>query len=427
MRHAWQPKIVLSALVALASLFELAPASAQPRPRTPWVARRRPGIRPNTLLNDRVLIGDWPAEPRSPSSVDRDVFAESLRELCWSMNHARSERYADWILRSADDFDVDPFLLAALMYRESRCDPEAVSADGPNSLGLTQIPWDMYRGLVEDRVLSYRVITGASQEDRSFRVDRFPFGPIRVQQAEANLYFAAALLSMWEGQHTTVDQAFDQVPHRHFVSHFIWGDRVRSDVEEERILTDRRRLLEHYGATPGMTPITWRGVQLGCPLFGCPRVVLSWLGAERAGGQREHRGIDVDTLPEEPVRALGDGFVTFAGVDLPGQLAHEQVRTPAGYDAYPRSSLGAGGRYVCIRHGEGENSFASCSMHLERVHVAHGMRVHRGDVIGSVGRTGMQSSAAHLHLEIRTSRVEDPSAILQGLLLGRLPPERDRH
>ena len=426
MRHAWQPKIVLSALVVLGSLFALASASGQPRPRTPWEARRRSGIRPNTLLNDRVLSEDWPAEPRAPATVDHDTFAQALRELCWSMNHDRSGRYTDWILRSANDFHVDPFLLAALMYRESRCDPEAVNLER-SALGLTQIPWDMYRGLVEDHVLSYRVITGTSQEDRSFRVDRFPFGPIRVQQAEANLYFAAALLSMWEGQHETVDHAFDQVPHRHFVSHFIWGDRVRSDVEEERILADRRRLLEHYGATATTRPITWRGIELGCPLFGCPRVVLSWLGAERDGGQREHRGIDVDTLPEEPVRALGDGFVTFAGVDLPGQRAHEQVRTPAGYDAYPRSSLGAGGRYVCIRHGQSENSFASCSMHLERVLVTHGMRVHRGDVIGSVGRTGMQSSAAHLHLEIRTSRVEDPSVILQGLLLGRLPPARDRH
>jgi murein DD-endopeptidase MepM/ murein hydrolase activator NlpD len=120
--------------------------------------------------------------------------------------------------------------------------------------------------------------------------------------------------------------------------------------------------------------------------------------------------------------------VTFAGVDLPGQMEHVQVRNRDGYAAYPRDGLGAGGRYVCIRHGSGEGSFASCYMHLEEVHVAYPQRVRRGDVIGTVGRTGMRASAAHLHLEIRTSRVEDPSQILAGLLLGRMPRSaRDRH
>jgi murein DD-endopeptidase MepM/ murein hydrolase activator NlpD len=53
--------------------------------------------------------------------------------------------------------------------------------------------------------------------------------------------------------------------------------------------------------------------------------------------------------------------------------------------------------------------------------------VRRGEVIGTVGRTGMRASAAHLHLEIRTARVEDPSQILAGLLLGRMPTSaRDR-
>jgi murein DD-endopeptidase MepM/ murein hydrolase activator NlpD len=66
-------------------------------------------------------------------------------------------------------------------------------------------------------------------------------------------------------------------------------------------------------------------------------------------------------------------------------------------------------------------------MHLEEVHVAYPRRVRRGEVIGTVGRTGMRASAAHLHLEIRTARVEDPSQILAGLLLGRMPTSaRDR-
>jgi hypothetical protein len=413
-RNLW---LIVSLLVAAPLLVGQA--------RGPWSARRRPGLRPNQLLAERVLPEDWPAEPASPREVDPARFATALRALCHGMPAARGERYAEWITRYAREHGTDPFLVAALAYRASRCDPDAVDLDGPG-IGLTQIPWDLYHPQVERGVLSYEIREPGRQEERSVRIDRFPFGPIRLQQAEANIYFASALLAMWGAQHRTVDEAFDQAPHRHFVSHFVWGDRVRSDVEEERILTDRRRLLQHYGAHPAMVPVRYRGVELGCPLFGCPRVVLSWLGAERDDGQREHRGIDVDALPNEPVRALGDGFVTFAGVDLPGSQEHVQVRDRAGYDAFPRDGMGAGGRYVCIRHGEGAESFASCSMHLEEVRVAYGTRVRRGDVIGTVGRTGMRASAAHLHLEIRTSRVEDPSQILTGLLLGRLPPARDR-
>ncbi len=414
--------VVLLSLVSLGLALEV-----DGQARGPWTARRRAGMRPNTMLAERVLAEDWPAEPSSPREIDGTRFKAALRALCHGMTAARAENYGNWITTYAREQGVDPFLLAALMYRESRCDPEALDLDGVRGIGLTQIPWDLYHPQVERGVLSFDVGRGDRRESRSVRMDRFPFGPIRVQQAEANLYFAASLFSMWEAQHATIDEGFEQAPHRHWISHFVWGDRVRSDVEEERILTDRRRLLELYGSAAGMAPLRWRDVELGCPLYGCPRVVLSWLGAERDDGQREHRGIDVDSLPEERVRAMGDGLVTFAGVDLPGQMEHVQVRSAAGYDAHPRNSLGAGGRYVCIRHGSGEQSFASCYMHLEQVHVAYGRRVTRGEVIGTVGRTGMRASAAHLHLEIRTSRVEDPSQILAGLLLGRMPAARDRH
>ncbi|MFN9813218.1 MAG: peptidoglycan DD-metalloendopeptidase family protein [Deltaproteobacteria bacterium] len=418
-------RLVVFLLLAFIPLLDAVDVGGQAR--GPWPLRRRPGLRANTLLAERVLPEDWPAEPLSPREVDVARFSQALRSLCFGMPARRAESYARWVTADAREHGVDPFLLGALVYRESRCDPEALDLEGVRGIGLTQIPWDLYHPQVEGGVLSYAIGSGARREERAVRVDRFPFGPIRLQQAEANLYFAAALLSMWQAQHETVDEAFGQAPHRHWVSHFLWGDRVRSDVEEERVLTDRRRLLELYGASPGMAPLRWRGVELGCPLHGCPRVVLSWLGAERGDGQREHRGIDVDALPNEAVRAMADGIVTFAGVDLPGQLEHVQVRDQAGYAAHPRDGLGAGGRYVCIRHGDGDGSFASCYMHLEEVHVAYPRRVRRGEVIGTVGRTGMRASAAHLHLEIRTARVEDPSQILAGLLLGRMPTSaRDR-
>lgn len=407
----------IAVLLALALLGLLAMGGERP----PWRARRRPLPRPNRIADARVHPSDWPPEPASPPEVDPPRFARALRTLCGWMPPERAERYAGWILENARAFDVDPFLIGALVYREGRCRSDAENGDRGSGLGLTLIHREMYAENLRGGVLRWYERVRDRWERRERAVDRFPFAGPRLLSPEPNLYFAAALLSMWRDQHETVDAHFEQVPHRHYVSHWIWGDRVRSDREEDAILTDRRRLLEYYGAREERPTIVWGGITFGCPLDGCPRVISSWIGSERDGGARHHRGVDVESLPNEPVRAVADGMVVFAGVDLPGGQNHRQLSSPAEYEAIPRDRLGAGGRYVCIRHErEGElPSVRSCYMHLEEVHVRYGQRLARGDQVGTVGRTGMRDSAAHLHLELATDRLEDPAEILYGLLLGR--------
>lgn len=404
-------------------LFALA-VLAMGQERPPWRARRRPVPRPNRIADMRVHIGDWPAEPASPSTVDPARFAEALRTICGGGPRERAERWTRYLLSAAGEFEVDPFLLGALVYRESRCRSDAEEGERGSGLGLTLIHRAMYAENLRRGVLRFRVREGDRWEERTRAVDRFPFAGPRLLLPEPNLYFAAALLRLWKDQHATVDGTFEQEPHRHFVSHWVWGDRVRGDREEDVILTDRRRLLEYYGAHEGARPIVWGGVTLGCPLDGCPRVISSWIGSERDGGARHHRGVDVESLPGETVRAVAAGMVIFAGVDLPGGQSHRQLTTRAEYEAIPRDALGAGGRYVCVRHDrEGElPSLRSCYMHLQEVHVRYGQRVARGEDIGTVGRTGMQRSAAHLHLELATDRLEDPAEILYGLLLGHRDP-----
>jgi murein DD-endopeptidase MepM/ murein hydrolase activator NlpD len=397
----------------------------------PWRARRRPNLRPNFMADARVHPGDWPAEPSSPREVDPARFQRALRSICGQMPAERLQRYTGYILESAGHFDVDPFLVAALVYREGRCRSDVENGERGSGLGLTLIHREMYAENLRNGVMRFRVRAGDRWEERTRQVDRFPFAGPRLLQPEPNIYFAAALLRLWTDQHESVDAAFDQVPHRHVVSHFVWGDRVRSSHEEEAILTDRRRLLEYYGAHQSRT-LSWSGITFGCPLDGCPRAISSWLGSEREDGARRHRGVDVESLPNEPVRAIADGLVVFAGVDLPGGQNHRQLSSQEEFEAVGREGLGNGGRYVCVRHErEGQSSVRSCYMHLEEVRVRYGQRVTRGAQIGTVGRTGMQDSAAHLHLELHTERLEDPSQILYGLLLGHpeadpLPPRRRR-
>lgn len=386
----------------------------------PWRARRRPMPRPNRIAQARVALSDWPPEPETPRAIDPARFAQALRSICGWMPPERADRYTGWILRYAEEFEVDPFLIAALVYREGRCRSDAEDGDRGSGIGLTLIDNRMYWENVRGGTLRYRVREDDAWVERTRAVDRFPFGGPRLRQPEPNLYFAAALLAAWKDQHESVDATFEQEPHRHYVSHWVWGDRVRSDRQEDRILLERRRLLEYYGSHDGPAPVVWGGLTFGCPLDGCPRVITSWIGSERDGGSRHHRGIDLESLPGEPVRAIAGGLVVFAGVDLPGGQQHRQLRTREEYEAIARDALGAGGRYVCVRHQRpGDlHSVRSCYMHLEEVSVAYGDRVERGDELGSVGRTGMQRSAAHLHLEMSTDRLEDPSEILYGLLLG---------
>jgi hypothetical protein len=399
----------------VAGLLALAALAAAQEP--PWKERRRAGVRPNLFAGDRVRLEDWPPEPDSPAHVDPPAFAEALEKLCGYLPRGRAARYTAAILRNADDFGEDPFLLGALVQRMGRC---RADKDALGGVGLTLIPPRMYARYLRRGTYRYWVRDGEGWAERALELDRHPFGGPRLRRPEANLYFAAALLSVWREQHDDVDTAFEQVPHRHHVSHFIWGDRVPTDRAEDRVLLDRRRLLYYYGAIEAHPPVQRLGLTLGPPLDGAPRVVSSMVGADREGGVRRHRGADIESVLREPVRAIADGRVNFAGVDLPGHRTHENL-SPDEIAEVPRRDLGAGGRYVCILHDRDDGAWLrSCYMHLEDVEVKHGQGVKRGERIGTVGRTGMKVSSPHLHLELHAPEgLLEPSKVLRGPLIGR--------
>lgn len=90
-------------------------------------------------------------------------------------------------------------------------------------------------------------------------------------------------------------------------------------------------------------------------------------------GQPEfHAGIDLAAAAGTPVKAPAPGVVRFAG-------------TAEGY-----------GHNVVIDHGAGLQSRYG---HLQKIGVARGQRVERGQLIGLTGNTG-RSTAPHLHYEV---------------------------
>jgi murein DD-endopeptidase MepM/ murein hydrolase activator NlpD len=246
----------------------------------------------------------------------------------------------------------------------------------------------------------------------TLNVERYPLTAAALREPHANLYYAAAFLRVFTEQCPAIDRAFDSVAHRHAVSHSVWGDRVRSSVPEDRILTARRRLLQYYGAfqQPSMHH---RGIRFISPLDGGPRVAIGLMGDARRGGRRVHAGIDIRAALGEPVRAMSDGRVVLAAVDL----GSRGLRTlePEQAARVPATRMGARGLLVRIDHGA---NIETLYVHLDSYTVSTGDRVERGQVIGYAGRTGMHTSNAHLHLGLfEGDAVIDPLRLLHPLVL----------
>jgi murein DD-endopeptidase MepM/ murein hydrolase activator NlpD len=388
-------------------------------------ARKREGLRAN-LRSVALLDHEWAAEPESPRVIDRAKFAAALGKLCHGMTAERSERYAVWIDESARAHGEDPFLLAALMHRMSLCRDTFANAIGR---GLTALDVAMLKDNVRGNVLHYTLPQGASFVERE-KALRQGLTEQSALDPQTNLEWAAAVLAMFREQHAALDLETEQVAHRHYVSHFIWGDHVPSDREEDRVFTDRRRLLEDYGLKPTEQTNLYRDIVWGSPLQGSPRVVSSAPGASRDDGLRRHRGVDVESVLGEPVLAMADGVVFFAGIDLPGMGA--RLLDPGQAKRVKRTRMGRGGRFVCIDHGpsgaaQDEAFLQSCYMHLDEIHVATGTAVKRGQPIGTVGRSGCKHSPPHLHLEIKSDkRRYDARDFVPNILIGEPPHEKSK-
>ena len=399
-------KSTVSCLIALLFLAaDTFAADAKP----PWPARKRrteegplrPGVHE---LKDSKR---WPAEPESPPApLDGPKFRTAFAGMCEGMATPRMlGRISDEIRQVADEAKVDPFLLAALVYRESRCVPTLVT---PFGTGLLQVQTRMIQGNVRGDTLRYQVRDGDGWKEHTQPIPRGAL--LRLQNSLINLRLGAAMLTMWQEQHPDIDAVFaDSVPHRSAVAHFGWGDIVRGTGGEDRALIARRRMLNRYldnKVTPRKTEL---GFDVVSPLEGIPRLAPSGPGEDRDEGVRAHRGLDIDATAGEPIGSIADGVVWFTGFDLPGRV-RPQVVPPDELATTKRPELGPGGLFICIRHVP---HIFSCYMHLQSYRVAINDRVKAGQIVANVGHSGIKVSGTHLHLEIhRDGDVLDPAPVL---------------
>ena len=102
------------------------------------------------------------------------------------------------------------------------------------------------------------------------------------------------------------------------------------------------------------------------------------------GYSRMHAGIDFKANYGQPIYAVTDGTVAFAG------------------------RHGGHGNYVKLTHGGG---LGTGYAHMSRIAVSAGQRVRRGQVIGYVGSTGL-STGPHLHYEMyRNGKTVNPGSV----------------
>jgi hypothetical protein len=381
----------------------------------PWQRRIARNLVPKHRLAYQLITSDmWPAEPSSPGPVDSERFSRVLSRACGPMPAPRLEKYTTVILREANRFEVDPFLLAALVVHRSGCLPR--TPDIETRWGVTRIDIDMHAPHVRGGEYRYFLKENGQWQRHALDIGEHRFNKWSAQKIPKNIYFAAAIIHVFKKQCPDLDEAFKGTPHRHPISHWFYGDKVKGIEPEDSVLTVRRRLLDYYKGARPKAAGEFRGIPIHSPLHGAPRLVLDYFGNKR-GDKRSpgHMGVDIAGLTGEPVMAVAKGRVAFAGIDLPTGTASRKT-TPEEAAAIPRKSLGKAGIWVTLNHG---SNFRTCYMHLDALAVESGDTVAAGDVIGTLGNTGTTTSGPHLHLEFRTDvgGREDPAEHLKEVLV----------
>ncbi len=147
------------------------------------------------------------------------------------------------------------------------------------------------------------------------------------------------------------------------------GTREMVDYGPPRIPRDNPAVARTYG--PGHCGVLTEGI-VGDGVFMWP-APEHWLSGYDYSPETNHNGIDIAGDMGDPIWAVDDGVVVYAGWS---------------YSGY--------GNLVVIDHG---NGWQSLYAHLETIFVSCGESVYQGATVAAMGSTG-NSSGAHLHFEL---------------------------
>lgn len=114
---------------------------------------------------------------------------------------------------------------------------------------------------------------------------------------------------------------------------------------------------------------------LAFPVAGKKSKIGSFWGASRDGGRRSHKGIDIFAGKGTPVVAISDGVIV------------------------SRENTPVGGKVLWLKSSK--HAWTAYYAHLDKQLVKEGQYVRKGQVIGTVGKTGnARTTPPHLHFGI---------------------------
>jgi murein DD-endopeptidase MepM/ murein hydrolase activator NlpD len=193
------------------------------------------------------------------------------------------------------------------------------------------------------------------------------------------LPFAAILLSgcMPDSPRTVFDWGVNDRLHRPVASTKTYTYQEKKDARAAAQPTSAKRVASSAAITSQpLAPVNGLPPVSGSQLFAWPVTgpLVSDFGATANGGKND--GINISAAMDAPIRASASGTVTYAGDELKNY-----------------------GNLVLVKHTGG---YTTAYAHADRLIVARGDFVSRGQIIGYVGQTG-DVSKPQLHFEIRSA------------------------
>lgn len=317
-------KIYLILLIIIFTLFCIAATAGR---LVPWRIRFNKDVETfHITAHKNTPSSLWPKEPDAPENINSEQFKNAFSSLCNKTTPMRIEKYSDLILKYSRDIKIDPFLLASLIYDQSDCRPYPYKRYRERELyGLSHFPLKMHKNQIKKNIYTYYLKSGDNFYPDKIEL-KYQFTKSSLQKVEPNIYFTALTLFIFKQQRDLISGIFnehgDYGKSRHFISNWFYGDYVKSPEPENRVLTARRRLIEYYYKSEKKVAGQIEDVSLYSPLDGTPRQVIDYFGNKRGHADSYgHNGIDIDGTTGEPVYAIADGRVSFAGrIHLEGSV-----------------------------------------------------------------------------------------------------------
>ena len=130
------------------------------------------------------------------------------------------------------------------------------------------------------------------------------------------------------------------------------------------------------------------------------RIIREYLQKTRFDKEQHWEGLFIKPVPGKVKSPFGmkrnkvgqDELDFHKGVDLAGKRG-EKIKAPNGAVVLMTREFQFHGHTVLLGHGQGVGSIY---IHMNEIHVQEGDHVQKGDVLGTVGSTGL-STAPHLH------------------------------